>query len=261
MTPRAEPNGGRSTRRRAARDRWVSPRALLLHLAVVVIAPGCGLAGWWQATRALSGNTLSWFYSVEWPIFALLAIGGWWHLVHEDPAIYIKRRESARGEREARRRVAEPVATGSGILVDRATARAMAVAAVAVALEAATGVFTVFEVPFSRPAGIVPRTGAASFVLHGALGAALVIGAVVLVVRTRSAGRVPHFAAWAGLVGVSLAGVGGLLTAERAVVRFLGMGLMCVGPLLAGFSYALTALSRPSARHGSVPTDEPLQVR
>src|SRR5580704_3970375 len=74
------------------RRRWLSRRALLLHVEVAVVASGCAIAGWWQATRALAGNSLSWVYSVEWPLFALLAIWGWWHLIHEDPEAYRKRR-------------------------------------------------------------------------------------------------------------------------------------------------------------------------
>ena len=74
------------------RKRWFSGRALLLHLAVAVIVPGCLVAAWWQATRALDGNGLSWFYSVEWPVFAVLAIYGWWHLIHEDPEVYHARK-------------------------------------------------------------------------------------------------------------------------------------------------------------------------
>ncbi|HVC25957.1 MAG TPA: hypothetical protein VND23_09380 [Acidimicrobiales bacterium] len=73
--------------------RWTSRRALLLHLAVLVVAPACLAAGWWQATRALSGNGLSWFYSIEWPAFAVLAIVGWWRLIHEDPETYRARKE------------------------------------------------------------------------------------------------------------------------------------------------------------------------
>ena len=77
------------------RKRWFSRRALLLHLGVVLVAPGCLIAAWWQATRALGGNGLSWVYSVEWPIFAILAVVGWWHLIHEDPEAYRARRQSS----------------------------------------------------------------------------------------------------------------------------------------------------------------------
>jgi hypothetical protein len=75
------------------RQRWFSRRALLLHLTVILVAPACLLAAWWQATRALGGNTLSWFYSVEWPVFAVLAVVAWWHLIHEDPEAYRARKQ------------------------------------------------------------------------------------------------------------------------------------------------------------------------
>jgi hypothetical protein len=56
-----------------------------LHAAVLIWTPGCLVAGWWQVTRALGGNPLSYLYSVEWPVFALVGIWGWWSLIHTDP--------------------------------------------------------------------------------------------------------------------------------------------------------------------------------
>lgn len=64
--------------------RWFSKRAIYLHLATVIFVPGCIVAAWWQATRAMSGNTLSYLYSVEWPIFAILGVYFWWVLIHTD---------------------------------------------------------------------------------------------------------------------------------------------------------------------------------
>jgi hypothetical protein len=75
------------------RQRWFSRRALRLHLTVVLIVPACLFAAWWQATRALDGNTLSWFYSVEWPAIAIFTIAAWWHLIHEDPEAYRARKQ------------------------------------------------------------------------------------------------------------------------------------------------------------------------
>jgi len=63
----------------------VTPRSLLLHLAFVVIASGCLIAGWWQVHRAMQGNTLSYLYSVEWPAFAVVAGIGWWQMFHDTP--------------------------------------------------------------------------------------------------------------------------------------------------------------------------------
>lgn len=49
-----------------------------------MVVPGCLFAGWWQVHRALGGNLLSYFYSIEWPIFALLGVIAWWQLIHDD---------------------------------------------------------------------------------------------------------------------------------------------------------------------------------
>jgi len=67
------------------RQRWLSKRAMTLHLAVVLWTPGCLVAGWWQVNRAFDGNGLSYVYSVEWPIFALIGIWVWWIQIHTDP--------------------------------------------------------------------------------------------------------------------------------------------------------------------------------
>jgi len=56
-----------------------------LHAALLIWVPGCLVAGWWQVTRAFDGNGLSYLYSVEWPIFALVGIWMWWSLIHTDP--------------------------------------------------------------------------------------------------------------------------------------------------------------------------------
>ena len=39
---------------------------------------------WWQVTRAVGGNTLSWAYVFEWPIFAGYVVYMWWRLLHEE---------------------------------------------------------------------------------------------------------------------------------------------------------------------------------
>jgi hypothetical protein len=60
-------------------------RRVFTHLTAAVVVPGCGVLCWWQVTRALSGNTLSWAYVFEWPIFGGYAVFMWWKLIH-DPA-------------------------------------------------------------------------------------------------------------------------------------------------------------------------------
>jgi hypothetical protein len=53
-------------------------------VGLLIFVPGCALAAWWQVTRAFDGNGLSYLYSVEWPVFALVAIYFWWMLIHTD---------------------------------------------------------------------------------------------------------------------------------------------------------------------------------
>ncbi len=66
------------------RERWLSKRAFLLHIGVLLFVPGCAAAAWWQITRATDGNGLSYLYAVEWPIFAILGTYFWWMLIHTD---------------------------------------------------------------------------------------------------------------------------------------------------------------------------------
>jgi DNA-binding transcriptional regulator of glucitol operon len=65
--------------------RWFSGRAFALHATVLVVVTACLALGWWQLERALSGNTLSWVYTFEWPFFAIYAVYMWWRLLHEEP--------------------------------------------------------------------------------------------------------------------------------------------------------------------------------
>lgn len=66
--------------------KWFGARALLWHVLLVLVVSGCTYAAYWQWTRALGGNTLSYAYGVEWPVFAVIATIGWWQLIQEDPA-------------------------------------------------------------------------------------------------------------------------------------------------------------------------------
>jgi len=66
------------------KSRWLSPRALLLHLMLVVWVGVCVGAGVWQIGRAANGNGLSYAYAIEWPAFAIVGVFGWWKLIHAD---------------------------------------------------------------------------------------------------------------------------------------------------------------------------------
>jgi hypothetical protein len=66
--------------------KWFSRQGFFLHFVVLFVCTGCSLATWWQLSRALSGNGLSWAYTFEWPCFGIYAIGLWWRLLHEKAA-------------------------------------------------------------------------------------------------------------------------------------------------------------------------------
>ncbi len=88
----------------------VSPRALRLHLTLVVLLPAFAFMFWWQLHRALGGNELSWAYTVEWPLFACYAVFLWWRLLNEDaprrPRRQRGRDDGARAAREEAERAA-----------------------------------------------------------------------------------------------------------------------------------------------------------
>ena len=87
------------------RERWLSGRAVALHVAVLVVVPGCVIAAWWQVNRAQDGNQLSYLYSVMWPVFGLLGIIFWWMLIHTD--------YDAAGLKGMRRQQASPQTNGA----------------------------------------------------------------------------------------------------------------------------------------------------
>lgn len=62
--------------------KFFSPRSLGLHLALLAWIGACGLAAWWQIGRAVQGNSLSYLYAIEWPVFAVLGVLGWYALLN-----------------------------------------------------------------------------------------------------------------------------------------------------------------------------------
>ncbi len=56
--------------------------AFRLHLTLALGLALCIGAFVFEILRALGGNTLSWAYVFEWPIFAAFAIYMWWNLLH-----------------------------------------------------------------------------------------------------------------------------------------------------------------------------------
>jgi hypothetical protein len=268
------------------RRRWFSARAVKLHAIVLVVAPGCVLAGWWQATRALAGNGLSWFYSVEWPVFALLAVAGWWHLVHEDPDELRARRAAGRiGGAAADRPVAPPgdhatprapgaaaitapparlAAAAAPLPAQRLTGRPVpaevrlaAAIELAIAAQLALGIAALALVPYHRASGLLPGRGAAVYVAHASLGPPLAAAAGAFLTRSRRGGRVARAASWTGVSGIALAGAGGLLS-MLAGARLPGLGLMLLGTVVAGIGFAFPILHHLELRDvPPVETPEP----
>ena len=64
------------------RDKYFSRRAIGIHVALVGWIVMCALAAWWQVGRAIQGNSLSFLYSIEWPLFAILGLLGWYALLN-----------------------------------------------------------------------------------------------------------------------------------------------------------------------------------
>jgi hypothetical protein len=67
-------------------NRWLTGRAIKLHVFALLVISVCLALGWWQLHRALDDhNRLSWAYTFEWPFFAAYAGWVWWRLLHEEP--------------------------------------------------------------------------------------------------------------------------------------------------------------------------------
>jgi hypothetical protein len=58
-----------------------TPAWIARHVAMVVLVVGFLGLGWWQVTRAAGGNTLSFGYAIEWPVFAGFVVFVWWREV------------------------------------------------------------------------------------------------------------------------------------------------------------------------------------
>ena len=78
--------------------KYLTPRALLLHCLLVLWVAGCAAAAWWQVGRAADGNSLSFLYAIEWPLFGILGFLGWYALLNMEKVT--EHQEKARREYE-----------------------------------------------------------------------------------------------------------------------------------------------------------------
>ena len=58
------------------RGLW-TPKWVLVHVAVIVLVIVFLRLGWWQVTRAVDGNVLSFGYALQWPAFAVFVVFVW----------------------------------------------------------------------------------------------------------------------------------------------------------------------------------------
>jgi hypothetical protein len=71
----------------ASRRRWLfllRPRWLGWHVFAILAAAGMLWLGDWQFHRAVAGNELSWAYTFEWPIFAVLGAVFWAKTIRDE---------------------------------------------------------------------------------------------------------------------------------------------------------------------------------
>jgi hypothetical protein len=109
------------------RKKWLSRRALLWHFLLVVIVPTCLIAGWWQLHRAEGGNGLSWAYTFEWPIFAVIACVGWWQLIHEEPEeVEARKEERIRRAKQVGPPTPDPIPAPTRLMLTTTTGPGMA---------------------------------------------------------------------------------------------------------------------------------------
>jgi hypothetical protein len=67
--------------------RWrflITPRWLGWHVFVILSVLAMLWLGNWQLHRAESGNSLSWAYTFEWPLFAIFAVVFWVKTIRDE---------------------------------------------------------------------------------------------------------------------------------------------------------------------------------
>jgi hypothetical protein len=113
-------------------------------------------------------------------------------------------------------------------------------------VESVVGVWALIVVPNNRPDAALPTDGRAVYLVHAVIGAALGIGALVLILTRGRTNRLSFNCALVGLIGTAVAGAGGSLTTYKSD-RLLGAALMLVGAVVAAFAY-LTPATEPAER-------------
>jgi DNA-binding transcriptional regulator of glucitol operon len=90
------------------KSKYFSRRAIGLHFAMIFWIAFCGAAAWWQVGRAVQGNGLSYMYAIEWPVFGVLGVLGWYALLNMEKVT--EHQEQARRDYEEKMRAQALVA-------------------------------------------------------------------------------------------------------------------------------------------------------
>lgn len=91
-----------------------SPRWVLWHVLMVVAFFGMLWLGDWQFHRAMSGNSLSWAYTFEWPLFSIFAVVFWAKTIRDE--FKIRRGEIPRVNQNIATEAVLPVSVPAGQL-------------------------------------------------------------------------------------------------------------------------------------------------
>jgi hypothetical protein len=108
----------------------------------------------------------------------------------------------------------------------------------AIALEAIVGLAELRTVALGRPSGWDPSRGMPIYLVHAVVGGLIGFVSIALFATHRQSARLLRLASIFGLVGVGVAGVGGVLAVYHPV-RLIGMALMFIGAGTAFFGYLI----------------------
>jgi DNA-binding transcriptional regulator of glucitol operon len=61
-----------------------TPAWIARHILALALVTGFLGLGWWQFSRATGGNSLSWGYTFEWPLFAAFVVFIWFREVQQE---------------------------------------------------------------------------------------------------------------------------------------------------------------------------------
>jgi hypothetical protein len=131
------------------------------------------------------------------------------------------------------------------VTADGANGRLALTLAVLTGVNFLLGLVALFVISMGRPSGWLPANGEAIYLVHALCGIPLALGAAALLVRVRRSTRIYVAVGWIGMIGVAIAGGGGLFTVALST-RFLGMALMFLGAVIAGFGYLIPAMQSRS---------------